>query len=95
MIIDLNILAPRHAFVLVIMASEGCLLCHSLNLRLLLCHHARAIYGFLLPLPCYSGSGGHGRQGRLSVLFLKDSGRDSESQWVDLKRNSCIFWQRK
>lgn len=34
MIIDLNILAPRHAFALVMMASESRLLCHSLNLRL-------------------------------------------------------------
>lgn len=63
MIIDHNILAPRHAFVLVIMAGKGCLLCHSLNLLLLLCHHAQAFYGFLLPLPCYSSIGGHQRLG--------------------------------
>lgn len=41
MIIDLNLLAPIHAFVLVILAGNGCLLCHSLNLLLLLCHHVR------------------------------------------------------
>lgn len=59
MIINLNLLAPRHAFVLVIMAGKGCLVCHSLNLLLLLCHIVQAFYGFLLLLPCYSNSGGH------------------------------------
>ena len=63
MIIDLNLLAPSHAFVLVIMAGKGCLVRHSLNLLLLLCHHVRAFYGFLLPLPCYSRIGGHQRPG--------------------------------
>lgn len=63
MIIDLKLLAPRHAFVLVIKAGKGRLLCHSLNLLLLLCHHVQAFYGFLLPLPCYSSIGGHQRPG--------------------------------
>lgn len=64
MIIGLNLLAPRHAFVLIIMAGKGCLVCHSLNLLLLLCHHVQAFYGFLLPLlPCYSSNGGHQRPG--------------------------------
>lgn len=63
MIIDLSLLAHRHAFVLVIMSGNGCLFCHSLNLLLLLCHHAQAFYSFLLLLPCYSSSGGHQRPG--------------------------------
>lgn len=71
MISEMNMLAPRCAFALVITAPEGCQPCLRLNLRLLLCHHAQVVYGFLLPLPCYSGNGGHGRQGRLTVLFLK------------------------
>lgn len=69
MIIDLNLLAPRHAFVLVIMAEDGCLVGHSLNLLLLLCHHIQAFYGFLLLLPCYSSNGGHRRPGGWVCCF--------------------------
>lgn len=74
MIIDLSLLASGRAFVWVIMAVKGRLVCPSLNQLLLVCHHVQGGH-----VAAASEDINDQETGRLA---LKDSDWDLKTQWV-------------
>lgn len=84
MIIDLGLLAPGHAFVLAIMTVKACLVCHSLNQLLLVCHHVQTFIVFYYSRRV-AAVVEDTEDEVTEAAVLKNVSRDSEQQSVDLK----------